>query len=74
MNGNQYWFSTSSPYAPTLNFHLAYQYCRTLGLQLAVLETTEEVETISAYLNRDGTQKFVFPKVFIFIPSLLSEP
>ncbi|XP_021959285.1 uncharacterized protein LOC110855170 [Folsomia candida] len=54
MNGNQYWFSTSSPYAPTLNFHLAYQYCRTLGLQLAVLETTEEVETISAYLNRDA--------------------
>lgn len=51
MNGNQYWFSSSSPYAPNLNFHLAYQYCRTLGLQLVVLETKEEVDTISAYLN-----------------------
>ncbi|ODM99279.1 Perlucin [Orchesella cincta] len=51
MNGNQYWFSSSSPYAPNLNSHLAYQYCRTLGLQLVVLETKEEVDTISAYLN-----------------------
>lgn len=51
MNGNQYWFSSSSPYAPNLNNALAYQYCRTLGLQLVVLETKEEVDTISAYLN-----------------------
>ncbi|CAG7834477.1 unnamed protein product [Allacma fusca] len=51
MNGNQYWFSSSSPYAPMLNFHLAYQYCRTLGLQLVTLETKEEVDLIAAYLK-----------------------
>lgn len=69
MNGNQYWFSSSSPYAPNLNFHLAYQYCRTLGLQLVVLETKEEVDTISAYLNsfegkRDGKKQII---IFVFL-------
>jgi hypothetical protein len=58
MRGNQYWFSTSSPYAPQLNFYLAYQYCRNLGLQLLTLETMEEVESIAEYLtSAEGGEK-----------------
>jgi len=51
MKSNQYWFSTSSPYAPTLSFFLAYQYCRNLGLQLVTFETSEEVSSVAAYLT-----------------------
>jgi len=50
MRNNQYWVSTTSPYAPRLNFFLAYQYCRNLGLQLLTFETQEEIEGLSAYL------------------------
>jgi len=51
MRNNQYWFSTTSPYAPTLNFFLAYEYCRNLGLQLVTLETKEEIDAIALYLT-----------------------
>jgi hypothetical protein len=58
MKANQYWFSTSSPYAPTLNFFLSYQYCRNLGLQLATLETKDEVDDIALYLTTSPEGKF----------------
>lgn len=49
-----------NPYSPELNYFLAYQYCRSLGLQLASFETKEKVESMSQYLRNAGYSKYDF--------------
>ncbi|XP_018333478.1 uncharacterized protein LOC108742682 [Agrilus planipennis] len=49
-----------NPYSPELNFFLAYQYCRSLGLQLASFETKEKADSITQYLTNAGFSKFDF--------------
>ncbi|KAG0714548.1 C-type lectin 37Da [Chionoecetes opilio] len=48
--GSRYFISQTSPYVPTLNWFLAYQYCRTIGMELLTIATAEEAEVISSYL------------------------
>lgn len=50
----QYFVSRMNPYSPELNYFLAYQYCRSLGLQLASFETKEKAESMSQYLQNAG--------------------
>lgn len=49
-----------NPYSPELNYFLAYQYCRSLGLQLASFETQEKVESMTQYLKNAGFGKYDF--------------
>jgi hypothetical protein len=49
-----------NPYSPELNYFLAYQYCRSLGLQLASFETKEKVESMTQYLQNAGYSKYDF--------------
>lgn len=39
---------------------MAYQYCRSLGLQLASFETKEKVESMTQYLRNAGYSKYDF--------------
>lgn len=66
MRNNQYWVSTTSPYAPRLNFFLAYQYCRNLGLQLLTFETQEEMDSLTSYLAQSYSGNNFNFKQFIF--------
>lgn len=56
----QYFISRMNPYSPELNYFLAYQYCRSLGLQLASFETKEKVESMTEYLQNAGYGKYNF--------------
>ncbi|PBC34961.1 hypothetical protein APICC_06952 [Apis cerana cerana] len=49
-----------NPYSPELNYFLAYQYCRSLGLQLASFETKEKADTMTQYLKNAGYVKYDF--------------
>lgn len=60
LDGVQYFVSRMNPYSPELNYFLAYQYCRSLGLQLASFETKEKVESMSQYLQNAGYSKYDF--------------
>lgn len=60
LEGVQYFVSRMNPYSPELNYFLAYQYCRSLGLQLASFETKEKVESMSQYLQNAGYSKYDF--------------
>lgn len=60
LDGVQYFVSRMNPYSPELNYFLAYQYCRSLGLQLASFETQEKVESMSQYLQNAGYSKYDF--------------
>lgn len=51
LDGVQYYVSRMNPYSPELNYYLAYQYCRSLGLQLASFDTKEKYESITKYLT-----------------------
>lgn len=55
----QYFVSRMNPYSPELNYFLAYQYCRSLGLQLASFETKEKAESMTQYLSNAG-KNFLF--------------
>lgn len=48
---NRYFISWQNPYAPRLNFHLAYQYCRTIAMELISLESAEEAQQFADYLR-----------------------
>jgi hypothetical protein len=48
---NRYFISSQNPYAPMLNFHLAYQYCRSIAMELVSLETAEEAIALTEYLR-----------------------
>jgi len=61
---SRYFISWQNPYAPRLNFYLAYQYCRTIAMELISLETAEEAQNISDYLrqgNFDNNQSNQHP-------------
>lgn len=58
----QYFVSRMNPYSPELNYFLAYQYCRSLGLQLASFETKEKAESMTQYLSNAGKNFLLFIK------------
>lgn len=60
LDGVQYFISRMNPYSPELNYFLAYQYCRSLGLQLASFETKEKAESMTNYLINAGYSKYDF--------------
>lgn len=60
LDGVQYFVSRMNPYSPELNYFLAYQYCRSLGLQLASFETKEKVESMTEYLKNAGYSRYDF--------------
>lgn len=60
LDGVQYFVSRMNPYSPELNYFLAYQYCRSLGLQLASFETREKADSITQYLSNAGYNKYDF--------------
>ncbi|XP_014260729.1 uncharacterized protein LOC106673215 isoform X2 [Cimex lectularius] len=60
LDGVQYFISRMNPYSPELNYFLAYQYCRSIGLQLASFETKEKSDSIMQYLNNAGYNKYDF--------------
>ncbi|KAL1110457.1 hypothetical protein AAG570_007988 [Ranatra chinensis] len=49
-----------NPYSPELNYFLAYQYCRSIGLQLASFDTKEKADAIMQYLSNAGYNKYDF--------------
>lgn len=55
LDGTQYYVSKMNPYASELNYFLAYQYCRSIGLQLVSFETKEKADSIAEYLKNAGT-------------------
>ncbi|GLH07030.1 C-type lectin 37Da, partial [Gryllus bimaculatus] len=58
LDGTQYFVSRMNPYSPELNYFLAYQYCRSLGLQLASFESREKADSLMQYLRNAGYNKF----------------
>ncbi|XP_071438632.1 uncharacterized protein nw isoform X2 [Hetaerina americana] len=60
LDGVQYFVSRMNPYSPALNYYLAYQYCRSLGLQLASFETKEKADSITQYLTNAGYSGYDF--------------
>lgn len=60
LDGVQYFVSRMNPYSPELNYFLAYQYCRSLGLQLASFESKEKVESMTEYLKNAGYSRYDF--------------
>ena len=54
LDGTQYYVSKMNPYASELNYFLAYQYCRSIGLQLVSFETKEKADSIAEYLKNAG--------------------
>ncbi|XP_059479477.1 uncharacterized protein LOC132199076 isoform X2 [Neocloeon triangulifer] len=60
LDGTQYFISRLNPYAPELNYFLAYQYCRSLGLQLTSFETKEKADTLTQYMKNAGLNKYEF--------------
>ncbi|KAF4526338.1 hypothetical protein B566_EDAN014646 [Ephemera danica] len=73
LDGTQYFISNHNPYAPELNFFLAYQYCRSIGLQLASFETKEKADALTMYLKNAGQSFFlVTSDLFLFAALTLS--
>jgi len=58
LDGIQYYISRMNPYSPELNYYLAYQYCRSLGLQLASFDTKEKYESMANYLTNAKFNNF----------------
>ncbi|XP_025408090.1 C-type lectin 37Da isoform X2 [Sipha flava] len=58
LDGTQYYISRMNPYSAELNYFLAYEYCRSIGLQLASFETLEKTNSISDFLRNAGYNKF----------------
>lgn len=71
LDGVQYFVSRMNPYSPELNYFLAYQYCRSLGLQLASFETKEKVESMSQYLQNAGMSWCFFRITYNICNSLI---
>lgn len=60
LDGVQYYVSRMNPYSPELNYFLAYQYCRSLGLQLVSFESKEKHDSITNYLKNAGYSTYDF--------------
>lgn len=65
LDGTQYYVSKMNPYASELNYFLAYQYCRSIGLQLVSFETKEKADSIAEYLKNAGTYNYRYYELFI---------
>ncbi|XP_076065579.1 uncharacterized protein LOC143039427 [Oratosquilla oratoria] len=53
---NRYFISNASPYAPTLNWFLAYEYCRNIGMELVSFGQKKEMDSLNDYLRQTGYQ------------------
>ncbi|XP_063585566.1 uncharacterized protein LOC134762980 isoform X1 [Penaeus indicus] len=51
---SRYFISNASPYSPSLNWFLAYEYCHTIGMELLSFQGIEETEVINSYLSDNG--------------------
>jgi len=51
-----------NPYSPELNYFLAYQYCRSIGLQLASFESKEKADSMTQYLLNAGKYAATAPE------------
>lgn len=60
LDGIQYYISRMNPYSPELNYYLAYQYCRSLGLQLASFDSKEKYTSIVEYLTNANYKNYDF--------------
>lgn len=60
LDGIQYYISRMNPYSPELNYYLAYQYCRSLGLQLASFDTKEKYNSMVDYLTNAKFNNYDF--------------
>ncbi|KAG5684503.1 hypothetical protein PVAND_013733 [Polypedilum vanderplanki] len=60
LDGIQYYISRMNPYSPELNYYLAYQYCRSLGLQLASFDSKEKYNSMVEYLTNAKFNNFDF--------------
>jgi len=49
-----------NPYSAELNYFLAYEYCRSIGLQLASFETLEKTNSISDFLRNAGKNDYFY--------------
>jgi hypothetical protein len=49
-----------NPYSPELNYYLAYQYCRSLGLQLASFDSKEKYTSMVEYLTNAKFNNYDF--------------
>lgn len=54
LGNSRYFVSNASPYSPQLNWFLAYQYCRTIGMELLSLERQEEVLALNTFFNQNN--------------------
>lgn len=54
VGSSRYFISNASPYSPTLNWFLAYQYCRNIGMELLSLEQSEETQDITNFLQENN--------------------
>lgn len=61
----QYFVSRMNPYSPELNYFLAYQYCRSLGLQLTSFESKEKSDSITQYLRNAGEEMLCSYSAFV---------
>lgn len=64
LDGTQYYISRMNPYSAELNYFLAYEYCRSIGLQLASFETLEKTNSISDFLRNAGKSKLLYYKKY----------
>ena len=62
LDGVQYFISRMNPYSPELNYFLAYQYCRSIGLQLASFESKEKADSMTQYLLNAGKYRAAAPE------------
>jgi len=62
LDGVQYFISRMNPYSPELNYFLAYQYCRSIGLQLASFESKEKADSMTEYLLNAGKYTAAAPE------------
>jgi hypothetical protein len=60
LDGIQYYISRMNPYSPELNYYLAYQYCRSLGLQLASFDSKEKYTSMVEYLTNAKFNNYDF--------------
>ncbi|KAG7174329.1 C-type lectin 37Da-like [Homarus americanus] len=50
---SRYFISNASPYSPQLNWFLAYEYCRTIGMELLSFERLEETNQLTDFLRNN---------------------
>lgn len=60
LEGTQYYISKMNPYSAELNYFLAYQYCRSIGLQLVAFESLEKSNTLTQYLKNAGKLNYSY--------------